>query len=550
MSPTMSHQEDPKQPSTAEAAADSSHPTPAPEGGGSGITSPAAVTPPLQEEGNNNSGRRADFPKGDPSFTPYAAMYDLMATKRGDTEPSELPPQQSRIPNYPNPDPTKNTYFTFPLVSADTCIVSDLDTPANELPDIASDKPLTGTSLCTFTGHQPIHVIIKDQQDEYFMDVLIAHRCLSPVWADYIAPDEEIPQQTAVMSQLKKRMSRISSTDSMDFVSCHSYTWELDSDAASSSSSDEVVSVVEVVDAIDKKGDNGKTDKVNVYVDQVLVTRKVKMRKRDVVLSPFRLAKKAWSKAFMPCYAGRPSGMRRSQSLNNLGTVSEPRHVKHHHNNNSKHHQDGSDGGDKVNNDIEEDYHRTEKANRRVSDNTDNVIKVTLKSRHIVVSGKYGKLERTFRHIPVDMKLVDDGRRITVEMWFGLTKSKACIRTVCSHIENMIVGVRQRYQYKLRFVYAHFPINSNITNNGSTIEIRNFLGEKVVRTVDMMPGVTVRKSDDVKDEVIVEGADLELVSRSAALIHQSTLVRHKDIRKFLDGIYVTESGVIDQFEDE
>ncbi|KAF4706656.1 60S ribosomal protein L9 [Perkinsus olseni] len=113
----------------------------------------------------------------------------------------------------------------------------------------------------------------------------------------------------------------------------------------------------------------------------------------------------------------------------------------------------------------------------------------------------------------------------------------------------MITGVRQRYQYKLRFVYAHFPINSNITNNGSTIEIRNFLGEKVVRTVDMMPGVSVRKSDDVKDEVIVEGADLELVSRSAALIHQSTLVRHKDIRKFLDGIYVTQSGVIDQLEE-
>lgn len=33
-----------------------------------------------------------------------------------------------------------------------------------------------GTSLCTFTGYQPIHVIVKDQGDEYFMDVLVAHR--------------------------------------------------------------------------------------------------------------------------------------------------------------------------------------------------------------------------------------------------------------------------------------------------------------------------------------------------------------------------------------
>ncbi|KAF4747827.1 hypothetical protein FOZ63_017449, partial [Perkinsus olseni] len=141
------------------------------------------------------------------------------------------------------------------------------------------------------------------------MDVLIAHRCLSPVWADYIAPDES----TAEVLNLKKRMSRLSSTDSMDFVSCHSYSWEEGSDA--SSSSNDVVSVVEVVDVIDKKGDNGQTDKV-------LVTRKVKMRKRDVVLSPFRLAKKAWSRAFMPCYSGRPSAMRRSRSLSMLGSVS------------------------------------------------------------------------------------------------------------------------------------------------------------------------------------------------------------------------------------
>jgi large subunit ribosomal protein L9e len=29
------------------------------------------------------------------------------------------------------------------------------------------------------------------------------------------------------------------------------------------------------------------------------------------------------------------------------------------------------------------------------------------------------------------------------------------------------------------------------------------------------------------------------------LIHQSTLVRHTDIRKFLDGIYVSYTGLVD-----
>merc|ERR1719158_2425094 len=84
----------------------------------------------------------------------------------------------------------------------------------------------------------------------------------------------------------------------------------------------------------------------------------------------------------------------------------------------------------------------------------------------------------------------------------------------------------------MRLVYAHFPINANITNGGKTIELRNFLGEKIVRTVNMLPGVVVEKSAATKDELVVKGADIDTTSRSAALIRQSCLVKDKDIRKF------------------
>ena len=40
----------------------------------------------------------------------------------------------------------------------------------------------------------------------------------------------------------------------------------------------------------------------------------------------------------------------------------------------------------------------------------------------------------------------------------------------------------------MRLVYAHFPINANIEEAGKLIEIRNFLGEKRVRIVRMLPG--------------------------------------------------------------
>lgn len=68
----------------------------------------------------------------------------------------------------------------------------------------------------------------------------------------------------------------------------------------------------------------------------------------------------------------------------------------------------------------------------------------------------------------------------------------------------------------------------------------NFLGEKLVRKVVMQAGVDVEASKNVKDELQLTGNSLEAVSQSAADIQQACRVRNKDIRKFLDGIYVSE----------
>ena len=41
-----------------------------------------------------------------------------------------------------------------------------------------------------------------------------------------------------------------------------------------------------------------------------------------------------------------------------------------------------------------------------------------------------------------------------------------------------------------------------------------------VRKVDMLDGVSITRSEKVKDELVLVGNDIELVSRSAALINQ------------------------------
>lgn len=67
------------------------------------------------------------------------------------------------------------------------------------------------------------------------------------------------------------------------------------------------------------------------------------------------------------------------------------------------------------------------------------------------------------------------------------------------------------------------------------VEVRNFLGEKRVRRVELLPGVEYVRTSDVKDQIELKGNDLTAVSLTAARIQQSTTVKAKDIRKFLDG---------------
>lgn len=171
-------------------------------------------------------------------------------------------------------------------------------------------------------------------------------------------------------------------------------------------------------------------------------------------------------------------------------------------------------------------------------------IEVKVKARVITVTGKRGSLTRNFKHLFIDIYILEETNEIKVEKWFGKKREIAAVRTVCSHISNMFKGVTYGFQYKMRAVYAHFPINCAVSEEGSLIEIRNFLGEKIVRRVKMEDGVTVQSSKAVKDTLILEGNNIEDVSKSAAQIQRSTTVKHKDIRKFLDGLYVSEKGTV------
>ena len=107
-------------------------------------------------------------------------------------------------------------------------------------------------------------------------------------------------------------------------------------------------------------------------------------------------------------------------------------------------------------------------------------VTVKVAAKVVTVEGPRGKLTRNFKHLNLDFQLQDGGRKLKVDAWFGTRRTMAAIRTAISHVQNLITGVTKGYRYKMRFVYAHFPINASITNANTAIEIRNFLGEKKV----------------------------------------------------------------------
>ncbi|CAH9116395.1 unnamed protein product [Cuscuta europaea] len=158
-------------------------------------------------------------------------------------------------------------------------------------------------------------------------------------------------------------------------------------------------------------------------------------------------------------------------------------------------------------------------------------VKIKVHAKQIEVEGPRGKLSQNFKHLNLDFQLIKDEEtgklKLKVDAWFGSRKSTAAIRTALSHIDNLITGVTKGFRYKMRFVYAHFPINASITNANKAIEIRNFLGEKKVRKVDMLDGITVLPCEKVKDELVLDGNALSLCHGHVHLLTRNAMSRRR-----------------------
>jgi len=160
-------------------------------------------------------------------------------------------------------------------------------------------------------------------------------------------------------------------------------------------------------------------------------------------------------------------------------------------------------------------------------------VSVHVEGRTVGVNGLLGKLQEDLSHLPVD--IVQQDREITLSTRWPRKREIGMLGTASAHIRNMIKGVSEGYVFRLKAVYAHFPVTIKVEEKTRQVKIENFTGEKTPRFAPIMEGVKVTVKGE---EITVEGTDLNSVSQTAANIQNATKIRKKDQRVFLDGIYV------------
>lgn len=160
-------------------------------------------------------------------------------------------------------------------------------------------------------------------------------------------------------------------------------------------------------------------------------------------------------------------------------------------------------------------------------------VHVTFDGGVVKVKGPQGEISKRLSHPRVKLEM--KGKHVIVSSEMPRKKEKALVGTYGAHIRNMFVGATKGFEYKMKIVYAHFPIKTAI--KGNTFWIENFLGEKSPRKTKILGDTKVTIKGD---QVLLNGPNVEDVGQSAANIERATKIKGFDPRVFQDGIYIIE----------
>jgi large subunit ribosomal protein L6 len=158
----------------------------------------------------------------------------------------------------------------------------------------------------------------------------------------------------------------------------------------------------------------------------------------------------------------------------------------------------------------------------------------------VVTISKDGEsLSREFRHHRVEIRSAEGGLEVFVNL--PRRSDKALAGTWAAHLRNMARGVDEGFEYRLKAVFSHFPMNLKV--EGKQFTISNLFGEKVPRVAKLpWSPAEVEVRVENKTDVVVKGADREKVGQTAANIERACRITKRDRRVFQDGVYIVSKG--------
>ena len=142
---------------------------------------------------------------------------------------------------------------------------------------------------------------------------------------------------------------------------------------------------------------------------------------------------------------------------------------------------------------------------------------ITLDIGKIIIKAKGPKGENQRKIFHPRVLIKKDNNEIILESKKASKREKTMLNTLKSHISNIIEGVKEGYEYKLKICSGHFPMNVSIQNK--KVIIKNFFGEKIPRKAEILDNVDVKIEGDI---ITVRGTDKDNVSQTASNIEQST----------------------------
>jgi len=159
-------------------------------------------------------------------------------------------------------------------------------------------------------------------------------------------------------------------------------------------------------------------------------------------------------------------------------------------------------------------------------------VEVEIAGTQVKVKGPEGENIKEFKIRKI--KLEKKEKEIIISSKNATKNEKKIMNSINAHLNNMIRGVQEKFNYKMKICYNHFPITVEIKDKEAII--KNFLGEKIARRAKILDGVEVKIN---KDFVEINSTNREAAGQTAGNFEKATWIRMRDRRIFQDGIFIT-----------